>query len=101
MHRDLFVMGALAHEVPKTEVKLTLRGDKTIDDYLLLEVLNINRAGPGIELSDVADPSDGKLDVVWATAHDRRALSQSIERCLSESRYGPMLTSRRVRQLKM
>lgn len=101
MHRDLCVMAALAHEMPPTEVKLTVDGTKTIDDYLLLEVLNINRAGPGIELASAADPGDGRLDVVWATAQERRALSQSIEKCLSESRYGPMLTSRKVRRLKM
>lgn len=101
MHRDLCVMAALAHEMPPTTVKMELEGNKSVDDYLLLEVLNINRAGPGIELASAADPSDGKLDLVWATAHDRKAMAQSIEKCLSESRYRPILTSRRVRKLRL
>lgn len=101
MHRDLCVMAALAHEMPPTEVKLTLPNSKTVDDYLLLEVLNINRAGPGLELVSAADPSDGKLDLVWATARERRALSQSIEKCLSESRFSPILTSKKVKSLRM
>ncbi len=101
MHRDLCVMAALAHEMPPTEVRLTIREQKSIDDYLLLEVLNISRAGPGIEFASAADPSDGKLDLVWATSRDRRALSQSIEKCLSESRHGPLLKSQKVRRIKM
>lgn len=101
MHRDLCVMAALAHEMAPTEVKLTMHGEKTVDDYLLLEVLNINRAGPGVVLAGAADPSDGKLDVVWATANERRALSQSIEKCLAESNHPPVLKSRKVHRLKL
>jgi diacylglycerol kinase family enzyme len=101
MHRDLCVMAALAHEMPPTTVKLDVDGNKSVDDYLLLEVLNINRAGPGIELAGAADPSDGELDLVWASAHDRKALAQSIEKCLSESRYRPILTSRKIKRLHL
>lgn len=101
MHRDLCVMAALAHEMPPTPVKLYLEDNKTVDDYLLLEVLNINRAGPGIELAPNADPGDGQLDLVWASAHDRRTLAQSIEKCLSESNFGPTLMTRKVRKLRM
>lgn len=101
MHRDLCVMAALAHEMPPTQVKLTLDGNKTVDDYLLFEILNINRAGPGIELATAADPGDGELDLVWAVAGERNKLAQSIEKSLSESRYRPVLPSRKIRKLKM
>jgi len=101
LHRDLCVMTALAMEMPATEVKLTIDDDKMTDDYLLLEVLNIARAGPGIELAQDADPGDGWLDLVSATTRERKDLTRSIEKCLAESRHGPILTSRKVRRLKL
>jgi diacylglycerol kinase (ATP) len=101
LHRDLCVMAAVAHEMSPTQVKVTIDGNKTVDDYLLFEILNINRAGPGIELATAADPGDGWLDLVWASAGERRKLTQSIEKCLSESRRGPILTSQKIRKLRM
>lgn len=101
LHRDLCVMTALALEMPPTELKLVVDGEKLTDEYLLFEVLNINRAGPGIELATEADPSDGWLDVVSASSRERRKLTQSIEKCLSESRRGPILASRKVKKLKL
>src|SRR3954469_13046578 len=41
LHRDLCVMAALAHEMPPTHAEIILKGNKTSDNYLLLEVLNI------------------------------------------------------------
>jgi diacylglycerol kinase (ATP) len=101
MHRDLCVMAALAHEMPATQVKLVIDDNKTVDDYLLFEILNVNRAGPGIELAAAADPGDGWLDLVWATAGDRRKLTQSIEKNLAEARHGPILASRKIKRLRM
>jgi diacylglycerol kinase (ATP) len=99
MHRDLCVMAALAHEMPPTQVKVWMNDNKTVDDYLLFEVLNINRAGPGVELAAAADPGDGWLDLVWASAGERRKLTQSIEKCLTESRHGPILESQKVKSV--
>jgi diacylglycerol kinase (ATP) len=101
MHRDLCVMAALAHEMPPTHVKVTIDGNKTVDDYLLFEILNINRAGPGIDLANAADPGDGWLDLVWASAGERRKLTQSIEKCLSDSRHGPILMSQKARKIRL
>ncbi len=101
IHRDLCVMAALAHEMPPTRAEVNIKGDKIADDYLLLEVLNINRAGPGLELAESADPGDGKLDLVWATERERRKLSESIERCLSDSKYRPTLESRKITKVKL
>jgi diacylglycerol kinase (ATP) len=101
MHRDLCVMAAVAHEMSPTQVKVVIDDNKTVDDYLLFEVLNINRAGPGIELANAADPGDGWLDLVWASAGERRKLTQSIEKCLADARHGPILPSQKVRKLRM
>lgn len=101
LHRDLCVMMALAAEMPATDVKLMRDGEKKRDEFLLFEVLNINRAGPGIELAKSADPGDGWLDVVSATAGERRKLTRSIEKCLSESRRGPFLRSHKARRLRL
>lgn len=75
--------------------------EKFADDYLLFEVLNIKRAGPGVELAADADPGDGWLDIVSAAVNERRKLTQSIEKCLSDSRRGPILTSRRVKKIRL
>lgn len=101
LHRDLCVLAALAHEMPATAVEVELKGNKISEDYLLLEVLNINRAGPGLELSEDADPSDGKLDLVWATEIERRKLSESIERCLSDSKFRPALDSQKITTVRL
>lgn len=101
LHRDLCVMVALAEEMPAIEAKVTADRLQQKDAFLLLEVLNINRAGPGLTLAAGADPGDGWLDLVSARAHERRKLTQSIEKCLSESRRGPLLRARRVRGLKL
>lgn len=101
MHRDLCVMAALAHEMPPTRAKVSFKGNKTSDEYLLLEVLNINRAGPGLVLAENADPGDGKLDLVWATEMERRKLSENIERCLSDSKYRPTLESQKITKVRL
>ena len=101
LHRDLCVMAALAHEMPATHAEVSVKGNKISDDYLLLEVLNINRAGPGLELAENADPGDGKLDLVWATEMERRKLSESIERCLSDSKFRPTLDSQRITKVRL
>ena len=42
--------------------------------FLLLEILNIGRAGPGLAIAPQIDPSDGYLDVAYIEAANRQAL---------------------------
>lgn len=101
LHRDLCVMAALAHEAPAVAAKLSIDGRKRKDEFLLLEILNISRAGPAMELSARADPGDGWLDVVSATADERRKLTRSIERLLGSAERGPILKAEKAREIRL
>jgi diacylglycerol kinase family enzyme len=83
MHRDASVILALAHELRPVRIKVSAdRRRATSDDYLLLEVMNISRAGPGLVMAPRADPTDGWFNLVSATIGERarlkRALAESI-----------------------
>lgn len=102
VHRDASVVLALAHEVHP--VKLAVSHDGRIfraDQYLLFEVMNISRVGPGLELAPEADPSDGCLNVVSATAREREKLKRAIASSIVPRDPGGTLTRRRVRSLRM
>lgn len=101
LHRDFCVLLALAHELAPTEIKIVADERKERDDFLLLEILNISRIGPGLELASKADPGDGWLDLISATAAEREKLTKTLGKCLYESRRGPMLKSRKVRRIRL
>jgi diacylglycerol kinase family enzyme len=65
-------------ELPARRWTITIDGIVTIDDFLLVEVLNIPSIGPNIVLSQEADPSDGFLSVVIATEQHRQALDDYL-----------------------
>jgi diacylglycerol kinase family enzyme len=80
LHRDRCVLAALTHEMPPVKARLTTSDESTRDDFLLLEILNISRAGPGVVLARDADPGDGWLNVVSVGAHEREKLIEQFER---------------------
>ena len=101
LHRDICVAAALVHEMQPLHARLTFDGRDASDEFLLLEVLNIRRAGPGVELAPQASPSDGRLDVVSATARQRSRLWKTFKARLKDSENGHTLTTRRARQVEL
>lgn len=101
LYRDLSVLLALAREVPPVPIGVTWDGTTRDGNFLLLEVLNINRAGPGVELARRADPSDGRLDLVTVTAGERQKLQDNLKSQLAERRRATVLTSRRVKTVRL
>lgn len=101
LHRDACVAAALAHEMQPLKAKLTLDRRNASDEFLLLEVLNINRAGPAIELAPKADPSDGRFDVVTATAKQRDHLMHALRARLRDGPRVRNLHVRRARKVKL
>lgn len=71
------------------------------DAFLLLEILNIRRAGPGMELAAHASPSDGRFDVVTATAAQRQRLVAIFDARLTQHDPPRGLTTRRSRHVKL
>lgn len=79
LQHDANVVAALAHELRPVEVTMALDGRRAkTNDYLLLEILNIARAGPRLELAPGADATDGYFDVVMVRAHEREKLMRHL-----------------------
>jgi diacylglycerol kinase (ATP) len=102
LHRDVCVFAAMAHEIDSRRVVVKRNGGpKKKDDFLLLEVLNIRRAGPGLEIAPRADPFDGWFDVVGVTENQRKALVAAVLRIVSGRDAGKLLHARRARTLRI
>jgi diacylglycerol kinase (ATP) len=96
------VVLSLAYELRPVDVALSLDGRVAqAKAYLLLEVMNISRVGPGLELAPEADPSDGWLNVVTATAGEREKLKRAIASSIVPHDAGGSLTRRRVRSVRI
>lgn len=101
LHRDVCVAVALAHEMQALHADLTFDTRDVSGDFLLLEILNIRRAGPGLELARQASPSDGRFDVVTVTESQRERLLNTLTARLNEDAPIPALTTRRARHLHL
>lgn len=101
LHRDVCVAAALAHEMQALHAELTFDGRDASDEFLLLEVLNIRRAGPGVELAPHASPSDGRLDVVSATTRQRDRLLHTLTARLTDAKQVRSMTTRRAREVHL
>lgn len=58
------------HTHPPVSARIEVDGVELAGDFVLLEVLNTPRIGPGIELVPDADPGDGRLDLALIAAGD-------------------------------
>jgi diacylglycerol kinase (ATP) len=101
LRRDLSVLVSLAHDVPPVPIEMVVDGRRSSGEFLILEILNIERAGPGLRMATCADPSDGFLDMVVAPASDRPRLLKNLHRCLGRPEHKPILSGRKVRHLKL
>ena len=86
LHRDLCVYIALGQTMPALKAKVTLgrRRAKT-EEYILLEFLNIGRAGPCIRLRPWANVSDGKFEVIAVTEQERPGLVRHLTAHLNDA----------------
>ena len=101
LHRDICVLAALAHEMHPLSALLSIDGRDLSDDFLLVEILNIRRAGPGVELASHASAADGRFDVVTATADQRERLWKALQSRLTDSTRVHNLTTRRARRIQL
>ncbi|MGH7946396.1 MAG: diacylglycerol/lipid kinase family protein, partial [Opitutaceae bacterium] len=101
LHRDICVAAALAREMRAIPAQLTFDGRTLSDEFLLVEVLNIRRAGPGVELAPQASPSDGRFDIVTATAKERPRLLKTLKARLKDSTQVRSMTTRRARHVQL
>ncbi len=101
LHRDLSVFIALVEEFVPFRTSIALDAWRSDDDFLLIEVMNIQHAGPRIQLTRCADPADGLLDIVLAADADRERLRHSLKTSLAGRVPDPILDSRRSREVRV
>lgn len=101
LQRDLAVFLALANEMPAVELTLSTNGQEQRDRYLLLEILNITRAGPRLELAPYADMSDGQFDVISVTANEREKLKDNLLAHLRGPTRKPIFTAQQSQVIRL
>lgn len=101
LHRDKCVLAALTHEMPPVKARLSVHGEKTKDEFLLLEILNISRAGPGVVLAREADPGDGWLNIVSVLGEEREKLIEEFEKHVGGTRHGSRLHEIATKKLSL
>jgi diacylglycerol kinase family enzyme len=101
LHRDACVAAALAHELQALPVTLKTDTHDRSEAYLLLEILNIRRAGPAVDLALNAKPSDGQFDLVSVTEHQRPRLLKALKARLADAKQVRALTTRKARRVEL
>ena len=99
LRRDLSVLVALAHDIPAVPLRFSADGHETSGDFLLLEIMNVVRAGPGVNMAGGTDISDGRFDLVTARAGERDSLVRKLHASLGDPEHAPILTARQVRHV--
>src|SRR5690606_29073409 len=74
LYRDACVATALAETMNPISACVSLDGRDVAGDFLLVEILNIRRAGPAVELAPHSRPSDGRFDVALVSGRQRARL---------------------------
>jgi diacylglycerol kinase (ATP) len=104
IHGDLHGGVRLLQEVLKDctsrEFELWVDGEELSGGFLMIEVLNIPSIGPVLELSPLADPGDGFLDLVLVREEERPDLDRFLA-TLASDREPPPLRVRRARDIRL
>jgi diacylglycerol kinase family enzyme len=101
LHRDICVTAALAREMRALPAQLSYDDRVLVDEFLLLEILKIRRAGAGVELAPHASPSDGRFDIVSATSAQRPRLLHALKARLKDKKGVSSMTTRRARKVHL
>ncbi len=102
LYRDLCVLMTLALERQARAIRVQWdEGPVRSADYLIFEVMNMARGGPGVEWVSRANPTDRRLDVVSVKDSQRNLLENALERCLAGKEHGGILPSRRASRVSI
>lgn len=81
------------------QCRVSFDGEAQSGSLLLVEALNMQSVGPRLELASNVDSSDGRFAVVTATAADRGALREYLERLDGEDARPSGLSTRSAREV--
>lgn len=99
LHRNRCVIAALAYEIHPVVTRLTVEGRDASGEFLLLQVMNLDRVGPGAQLVPASDPADGWLDLVRVSENERALLQDKMHDCLAGLSRPEQFDVRRCRSL--
>src|SRR5690606_8206272 len=75
----LALLRRLVLDAEPRQWEIDLDGERVDGDHLAVEVMNIRRVGPGVQLAPMADPADGLVDVVLLSDDDRAAFVDLLD----------------------
>jgi diacylglycerol kinase (ATP) len=70
-------------------------------NYLLVEIMNTTSIGPKLNLAPLADPGDGKFDVVLISEKEREQFADYVEKKLQGVEQVPFFNLLRARKLEI
>ena len=76
LDRDRRLMQRMVESARPERYQITVDGETSSGEYLLVEIMNIRHMGPRLELSPASDPSDGYLELVLAQESERDLLRE-------------------------
>lgn len=95
--RDRGLFQSVVERATPRHYELDLDGEVVRGDYLLVEVANVPFIGPRLALSPGSDPSDGRLEVVFAGESERAALLElAAHGCIDAHPRLPSRSAQRV-----
>jgi diacylglycerol kinase (ATP) len=69
----------MVRKYPETECELLVDDELVAGSFLSLEIANMALIGPNLQLVPDVDPTDGRFDVMWIEAAQRRHLREYLD----------------------
>ncbi len=92
-------LSLIAKDYPETKCELYLDDEIVAGCFLLLEIANMARIGPNLQLVPDADPADGWFDVMWIEGAQRNLLREYLDLRRRDERAPAPIKSRRCQRV--
>ena len=99
--RDVAALCERSRTQTPFEAEVHVNGQVIYASLLMLEVLNIGRLGPNVELAPDVDPADGLLDVVLVEESQRELLTEFLAETEAGRRVAPPFTAVRGNEIRV
>jgi len=99
--RDVAALCERSRTQTPFEAEVHVDGQVIYAPLVMLEVLNIGRLGPNVELAPDVDPADGLLDVVLVEESQRELLTKFLAETEAGQRVAPPFTAVRANEIRV
>ena len=99
--RDVAALCERSRTQTPFEAEVHVDGQVIYASLVMLEVLNIGRLGPNVELAPDVDPADGLLDVVLVEESQRELLTKFLAKTEAGRRVAPPFTAVRANEIRV